>query len=117
MINKNMKIDWLLEAIDFDGTVENKLIFLSKTIREEAFYPNNIKKFGGNKQAIIADHLMGLPSYLNIPFYNEDIIELLRSWGYELKTDASMDRVLENYFGGVAMIILAAFKKYKIEEI
>jgi len=117
MINKTTKTEWLLESITIDDTIENKLIFLAEKIRDEAFYPYNIKKFRGNKQAIIADHLMGLPSYLNIPFYNDDIFTLLRSWGYQLKTDASMDRALENYWSGVAMIILAAFKKYKIEGI
>lgn len=114
------KINWLVDKISSEGyEVEltneyDKAIFIAKCFKSEAYYPNNIKRFHGNDQLIIADHLMGLPSCLNIPFSNHDIIALANEWGYDVSSEKKQDKFCYRYWGGVAMIILQLFKRHKI---
>ncbi|MDY0138248.1 MAG: hypothetical protein RBR50_00990 [Candidatus Izemoplasmatales bacterium] len=122
MITPTQKTEWLLSHINTDGydnisdksTDTEKLQFIANCLKSEAYYQHNIKRFNSNNQQIIADHLMGLPSYLNIPFSNYDILQLATSWEYDISTEKKQDNFVNNYWGGVAMIILIAFRKYHI---
>jgi len=115
------KHNWILEAIDADGyditanTDKEKLQFIADCIKSEAIYPHNLKRHNGNISALIADHLQGLPSWLNIPFSNYDILELLKSWGYTFKNERAEDKAIANYWNATASIIMQLFAKHGIE--
>jgi hypothetical protein len=113
---------YILEAIDpavygvSAETPAEKLKFLADTLKKEAFYPANIKRFRGNTAAIIADHFQGLPSYFNIAFSYYDILQLAYTWG-TLDQDASeakQDRILKNYWNFMANKTLQLMKRHGV---
>ena len=112
---------FILDAINTDdyevvaNTPKEKLQFIADCIVSEAIYPNNIKRHKGHLQSLIAEHLMGLPSWLDIPFTNCDILQLGRKWGYKLETEKKEDKFLDNYWNAVALWIVRLFDKYNIE--
>lgn len=114
------KVAWLVDRISSEGyevelnTEYDKALFIAQRFKHEAFYSNNIKRFHGNEQRIIADHLMGLPSYLSIPFNNHDILLLAKEWEYDVSTEKKEDNFCDRYWGAIAMIILQLFKRHKI---
>ena len=128
-ITPKEKQAWLISCInhtdynDIDGEIDlnetssnaEKLQYIADRLKSEAYYPFNIQRFHGNDQKIIADHLMGLPSWLHVPYINYDILQLLTSWGYDTSTSRKEDALLSRYWGSVAMLILIAFKAYKIK--
>lgn len=98
--------------IDITETLSDakKLQFIADCIYVERFKyqkPTNIAD-------AIANHLQGLPSWLNIPFSNWDILELANSWGYDISNDTKADKFLSNYWNCVANLILQLFNKHKI---
>ena len=120
-ITPTLKRDWIIDSITLEGyelplnnTTKDNLQYIADCIKSEAFYPNNINRFKGNNQNILANHLQGLPSYFAIPFSNFDIINLGRLWGYDL-TGKKEDKFIENYWNAMASLILQTFRYYKID--
>lgn len=119
-ITPTEKREWLLSCVDLTGydetftTDKDRLQFIANEIKSICFCDNNLKRFNNNKTAIIADHLQGLPSYLDIPFSNFDIINLGRLWGYDL-SGKKEDKFIENYWNAIANLLLQTFKKYGVE--
>ena len=121
-LKKNIK-DYIINSIDDagyevikeDATTKDKLQFIADNFKSECMYEYNIKRFKGNKGAIIADHLQGLPSYLNIEFSNYKILELGKKWGFCFDTEKKEDVFLENYWNRISQNILELFKTYKID--
>jgi len=115
--------DYILDSIDDAGyevinensSTKEKLHFIADNFKKEAFYDNNIKRFRGNKGAIIADHLQGLPSYLNIEFTNYNILILAKKWGFTLDTEKKEDNFLENYWKRIAQNIIELFNTHNIK--
>lgn len=87
--------------------------YIADRLKSEAYHEYNIKRFQGNDQRIIAEHLQGLPSWINVPYSYYDILQLAKKWGYDVSTEKKEDAFCERYWGAVAMIILQAFKHYK----
>jgi len=102
------------EAITENATNKQKLQFIANNFKREAFYTNNLKRFGNNKQLVISDHLQGLPSYLNIEFSNYNILQLSKKWGFNLDTEKKEDKFIENYWNRIAQNIIELFRKYDI---
>lgn len=67
-------------------------------IMKEADHPYNRKKLVSD-QAIIADHIMGLPSYFNLEYANDEILTLAQKWGSlsENCTEKEEQKIIENY--------------------
>ena len=60
-----------------------------------------------NEQTRFANWLAGLPSVLNIPFYNDDIINLAKELQeVEKYTEKMAQRICENYFNFMSYHIL-----------
>ena len=82
-VSKNFQ-EWVLSNIDFEGynfdCVKNKIETGLKVFRSE--YDFEIKRRG--EQGAFKEYLLGLPGWLNIPFYYYDIRNLLYSLGYEV---------------------------------
>ena len=120
-ISKLVK-QYLIDNIDISGydypaqnTDVGKLKILFEIFNQE--YGWAISKYG--KVKAIKEWLMGLPSSVNIYFYNEDIIELAKSWG-ALKMNASEkqeDKILNNYWNLLSNNLNQLFEKVKNKNI
>lgn len=113
---------YILNAIDFSEyegkepeTDKEKLQMFFDTFNRQAVYEYNVKNFK-TYHAILANHLSGLPSYINIPFKNWEILELAKKWGSipENATEKQEDKILENYWDFMAAQIFKLFRKYNI---
>ena len=59
---------------------------------------------------MLADHLMGLPSYLNIDYENYKILEIGKEWGYDLSSEQKEDVFLSLWFSRMSAVILKLMK-------
>jgi hypothetical protein len=96
---------------ELDLSDSEKIHFIADRLRIEAFYPNNVKRFKGNIQDVIADHLMGIPSWINIPYSNHEIIQYGNQWGYDLSTEKKEDKFCNNWFNAIAAGIVQLLNK------
>lgn len=96
------------------STDAQKIQHVINAINSEALYPDNLRRYG-SVQNCIANWLMGLPSVINIPFMNWEILELAREWGYNVSTPGREDKFLADYWPATAMAIIKAARKYKIK--
>jgi len=121
-VKKQIK-DYILEGIDDagyevineDSSIKDKLQFIADNFTKEACYPANLLKFKNNKGCIIADHLMGLPSYVNIAFSNYDILQIGKKWGFTLETEKKEDYFLNNWWSRIAQNIMELFRTHDIK--
>jgi hypothetical protein len=118
---KYNQIEWILSHVneeDYHGvtltTPEEKLQFVADASRTEALYPDNIRRYG-SVQNCLANWLQGLPTAIQVPYMNWEILELARGWGYDVSTEGKEDRFLANYWTACAMGIIKACRKYKIK--
>ena len=44
------------------------------------------------------DYLQGLPSVCTVPFWNDEILELLAAQGISRKSEAAKDKLIEDYW-------------------
>lgn len=84
---------------------------------KSAFYAEygwNVERVGEQKALI--EWLQGLPSAINLPFYNHDILKLAVKFGSlsENATEKQEDKILENYFNFMANKIGQLFRGYRV---
>lgn len=96
-------------------TDKGKLQYVASALKTEAFYENNIKRFGGNRPKIIADHLQGLPSYVKVPYENYEIVKQGKEWGYDLSTEAKEDKFCENWWINIGAKLTQLMEKHGVE--
>jgi hypothetical protein len=106
--------NYLLDAINTDDhkteatTHAEKLAFVMACYDSEFNHKYNQARHP-NEQTRFAHWLAGLPSVLNIPFYNDDIIELAKRL-QEVETypneKNTTKTIVENYFNFMAYHIL-----------
>ena len=106
--------NYLLDAINTDDhtteatTHAEKLAFVMSCYESEFNHKSNQARHP-NEQTRFAHWLAGLPSVLNIPFYNDDIIKLAKRL-QEVETypneKNTTKRIIENYFNFMAFHIL-----------
>ncbi len=106
--------NYLLDAINTDDhtteatTHAEKLAFVMSCYESEFNHKYNQARHP-NEQTRFAHWLAGLPSVLNIPFYNDDIIKLAKRL-QEVDTypneKNTTKRIIENYFNFMAFHIL-----------
>ena len=106
--------NYLLDAINTDDhtteatTHAEKLAFVMSCYDSEFNHKYNQARHP-NEQTRFAHWLAGLPSVLNIPFYNDDIIKLAkRLQGVDTYPNEknTTKRIIENYFNFMAFHIL-----------
>lgn len=114
-INEYKKV--ILDGIDGENygkqveTEKEKVQFAYDCFLLEAFNWNKNR----NMQVVFTEWLQGLPSALNIPFTNYDIIQLAERINKVTYTEKQADKILENYFNFMANIFFKLVKQYKIE--
>lgn len=111
--------DYILGSISWENYtnepkpfVEDKLSFLRQTFMNE--YGWNVKQVG--QYEALVSWLSGLPSAINIAFYNCDIIKLGNQWGLlkENATDSQEHQFCTKWFRLLAMRILHLWNTHKI---
>lgn len=104
---KNDLKNHLIDLIDFDGAgytdKENTLKEAANTLWNECANYNR-----GTTSNKFKEALQGLPSYINIPFYNGHIIDLMYALGYE---DTDEVRTVETYWSLCGEILADEFSK------
>lgn len=110
---------YILDSIDLEcydehaDDVQQAALKVVSFIMNEADHPYNRQKLISD-QAIIADHIAGLPSYLNVAFSNYDIIQLGIKWGVlsEKENEAKEQQFLDNWFNTIAAKLLQISRGY-----
>ncbi len=118
-IDQNNKVKaYIIESIYAEGYPENpvtdkeKLQFLYDTFKDE--YGFMIKRIG--EYNAFSEWLRGLPTAINIHFYNCDIIKYAEDLG-TLKANASDNeqyKIINNWFNFITGKTFVLFNKYKI---
>lgn len=117
-IDRTTKV-YILDHIDASGyrdeepqTYADKIAFLSETFEAEYGWAN--KRM--SKQKAVEEWLRGLPSSINIVFYNHDILDLMKTFGLltDNPTKASEARVIHNYWRYMAGKICQLFRGSRI---
>lgn len=88
-----------IENTDYpEKTMNNqeKIDFLKKTFISE--YGHEINRIG--IKGALENYFQGLPSCFHIAFYNSDILELAKKWGYldENPSEKQENKILANYW-------------------
>jgi len=103
---------FIIDRIEFEDAPykisdRQKAEYLLATCKQEA---------GGCSQAVLTEWLTGLPSCINIPFANHEIIELTE-WlhGHELSEEQA-DKVMDNYWSHMAFHILKIHRKLTLNQ-
>lgn len=103
-------LSWI-EILDDERKVEgeSELKYFFRIFRAE--YGFMIARIG--EQKALAEYLGGLPSTINIPFYNEAILNVAKSWGSlaENCTEKQEGKILANWFLFVAHQLLKMNRK------
>lgn len=96
---------YVIDAIDSEAnTDKEKLTFLFNTFKIE--YGHNLQN--ANEQEVLADYLAGLPSIINLPYNNSDIIELMTQMGSitSQTTEKQQEKMLDGYWSYMAMRLI-----------
>ena len=102
----------LTGSIDFAeyGGGENTLKRVYDTFKTEFFHENELKRQGGSMPRVIAEWLRGLPSVIDMPFYTENIINLMYAVGYDTKEMEDID--IDSLYWMELGYIIDLHKKY-----
>lgn len=106
---------FILDRIEFDNVSEltdrQKVEYLLAHFESEAGYKYNVQRFP-NRQELLAQWLMGLPSYINLPFANYEILqEVAKLHEVEQVPPNKEDVILNNYWQHMAFMILTLNEK------
>ena len=63
-----------------------------------AVYQSEYGSYNGTSPKACKDYLQGLPSVCTVPFWNDEILELLEAQGIARKSEAAKDRLIEAYW-------------------
>lgn len=116
-LDKAVKL-YLIDAIDPDyceateGDTQSLINGLETAFNAE--YGFMVERVG--EQKALAEWLQGLPSAINIEFYNHKILELAVKWGSipENATEKQEDKILDNYWNFMANKIGQLFRGYHV---
>lgn len=109
---------YIIESIDPDyceaeeGNIKSLIAGLQVAFYAE--YGWNVERVG--EQKALAEWLQGLPSAINLPFYNHDILKLAVKFGSlpENATEKQEDKILDNYWDFMANKIGQLFRGYHV---
>ena len=111
----SIDLDFYEESADTPQEAAQKVIGF---IMAEADYPHNRQRLKTDN-AIIADHLWGLPSYFNTAHTNYDIIKLAVKWGSlpEKHTDKQAEKITNNFMQFIAHHLQQIAKGYRVKNL
>lgn len=61
-------------------------------------YQSEYGNWNGASPKACKDYLQGLPSVCTVPFWNDEILELLAAQGISRKSEAAKDKLIEDYW-------------------
>lgn len=108
----------IIESLDFSGYDDQPVTVSHALARGKAEFEQtqgwNIKRKG--YQAALAEYLQGLPSWVNIPFMNHDILLFAVEVGSlpENATEEQEDKILDNYWAFMANKLDQLFRGSRI---
>ena len=121
---KNSNLDtlvkqYIVDAIDlecYDDSASNPQEAAQKVI---GYIRKESVNLGTSFQTQVADHLAGLPSYINIAFYNNEILDLAVEWGSldNLDNERANNKIIVNWFNFIAAKLLQIADGYHIKSI
>jgi len=103
--------NYIFECIDFENygfnpeTKKEKLKLLIETFKAEHWHDYNKNYYKHNTLNGFVGWSQGLPSCFNIDFENYRILEIGKSWGFNLDTEKKETLFLENWFKMIAKSI------------
>ena len=109
---RNNVYKFLLNAIEFEelGDVElsdrEKIDYFFSEFESQANYEYNLKRLPNNQERL-ADWIGGLPSCIDIPFANYDVLQLVESLHECEIPDNKKDIILSNYFNHLAYMLIS----------
>jgi len=108
---KNKFKEFIIESIDFEGSSKEKINYFFECYNSEFNHEYNVKAYP-NHQERLKNYLLGIPSCINIPFYNWDILNLYKEQNNvnEL-TGKKENGILKNYWNKVAFTLIQAQNK------
>lgn len=109
---------YIIDSIDGEAynveltTDTEKLQFLYDTFKNEYGYA--IERYG--QVRAFTEWLQGLPTAINLDFYNDEIIELAKLWGSlpENATEKQEQKIIANYYNFMANKAFILFRTHKI---
>lgn len=109
-------IFFLLDSIEIeekeDATSSEKIKFFFDCYDREFNHEYNKKRYP-NEQERLKNYLQGLPSCINIPFYNWDILELYKELnGIKTLSSKKEESVLKYYWDKIAFTLLQLKRKH-----
>jgi len=115
--------NYILKSIDSEGysittnTDEEKIKFLTNTFVNEYCYKENLTRYSNRYDLIFIEWLKGLPSSINIVFYNSDIINFFKECKLidENTTEKRIDYLLENYWKIICISYFDLKIKYNVK--
>ena len=92
---------------------DQKLNYLINTFKRESNFNHSKKSF----QEAFSYWLSGLPSVIDLPFYNEDVIDLAVKMGSieEDPNQKTKDKITNNYFNFMSYMVLDMKLKQDLE--
>ncbi len=103
---KTMYENIIVDSIDFEGyevdtpnTIKEKIDLVYSIFRKEFVHKNNEHELDVYN---LAEWLRGLPSVMTVPFWNHDILEKAKEYGYNFSNDWAEDIFLEMYWSRLA---------------
>ena len=115
---------YILDCIDlsvYDESAETAQETAQKVIgfiMNEADHPYNRKRLITD-QAIIADHIMGLPSYFNVDYQHFAILELAIKWGSIPidHTEKQALKITDNFPSFIACKLMQIANGYRVKNL
>lgn len=109
-------IVFLLDSIEIEekenATDKEKINYFFDCYNREFNHEYNKKRYL-NEQERIKNYLQGLPSCINIPFYNWDILELYKELnGIKTLSSKKEDSILKYYWDKIAFTLIQLKRKY-----
>lgn len=74
-------------------------------------YMSEVGNHNGFSQKAVTEWCRGLPSIINFPFYDGDILSELEGWGIERKTSKGQAALVEQYWNAVGYVVFQHLKK------
>ena len=95
----------IIDNINFDGYDLPE--FTNDFDKVQNVYKTFISEYGWalkqmNQQRAFKEWLQGLPSALTVPFYNYDILNNAKAYGYKLDSEEKEYNFLDSYWGNLS---------------
>lgn len=111
---------YILECIDLseqncnDDSDKGKIQFLYDEFKRVSIFPYNLQYFK-TYQRCFMDFCQGLPSYFNIEFYDNAILEQMSNFGLPLPENKTNEQGIQLYYDLLYINFMDLCKKYNVK--